>query len=72
MSELHVRHHVEHARHSLAHAAQRRLRVPEDRRRLESGDGQRAHYEPIARWNASVTSWPSFPPSTGSKLQLAV
>ena len=70
--ELHVRHHVAHARDALAHAAKGRLGVAEDRRRLEGRDRQRPHYEPIACWNASVTSWPSFPPSTGSKLQLAV
>ena len=70
--ELDMGNHVAHARDALAQRAKGRLRVAEDRRRLERRDREQPHYAPIAAWNASVTSWPSFPPSTGSKLQLAV
>ena len=70
--ELHERHDLTHPLDLLSQAVERRLGVAEDGRRLKRGDGEQPHYEPIACWKASVTSWPSSPPSTGSKLQLAV
>src|SRR5256885_595313 len=73
--ELRLGCHRADPRHALGESRERGVWVAEHRRRLQRDDGERPHrrrQSPMASWNALVIFCPCAPPSTGSKVQLAV